>query len=86
MKNSDFLVWRQRRRQDQFKINYECHRAPMFSADRSFRVGEVYSGRLYNGLYEVSADWGREEAYHLGRREFETYFRLVNQSREQYGT
>ncbi len=87
MKNSDFLTWRQRRRQDPFKISYECHCVPSFNAtDHSFRVGEVYSGRYYNGLYQVSADWGREEAHHLSRREFETYFRLVNQSREVYGT
>lgn len=87
MKNSDFLVWRQRRRQDLFKISYECHCAPQFNTEQhSFRVGEVYSGRCYNGIYQVSADWGREEAYHLSRKEFETYFRLVNQSREVYGT
>ena len=87
MKNSDFLVWRQRRRQDPFRIRYECYRAPSFSAGQcSFRVGEVYSGRLYNGIYQVSADWGREEAHHLSKGEFETYFRLVNQSREVYGT
>ncbi len=87
MKNSDFLVWRQRRRQDPFKISYKCHCLPSFdTAKHSFRVGKTYSGRYYNGLYEVSADWGREEAHHLSRREFEAYFRLLNQPHEVYGT
>ena len=87
MKNSDFLVWRQRRRQDPFKISYRCHSIPSFGkAEHSFHVGEIYSGRYYNGLYEVSADWGREEAQQLSRREFEAYFQLLNQPREVYGT
>lgn len=87
MKNSDFLVWRQRRRQDPFKIRYECHCEPSFGPEQcSFRVGEVYNGRFYNGIYQVSADWGREEAHHLSRREFEAHFRLVNQSQKVYGT
>lgn len=81
MKNSEFLVWRQRRRTDPHKINYACHRAPLFEAKPSaFEVGKVYHGRCYNGLYQVSANWGREEAYHLSKREFEEYFRLVNQA------
>ena len=83
MKNSDFLVWRQRRKQDRFKIRYECHTIPTLDSDQhSFRVGEVYHGRCYNGLYEVSTDWGREEASHLSKREFEAYFRLLSASRQ----
>ena len=87
MKNSDFLVWRQRRHQDQFKISYECYCAPLLSnKQHSFKVGKIYSGRYYNGLYQVSADWGREETHHLSRSEFEAYFRLVNRPSEVYGT
>lgn len=83
MKNSDFLLWRQRRRHDPFKIIYECHHVPSFESQQgAFRVGEEYNGRCYNGLYQVSADWGREEAHHLSKREFERYFQLVKQSRE----
>ncbi|MGB3850973.1 MAG: hypothetical protein WA958_13460 [Tunicatimonas sp.] len=79
MKNSDFLVWRQRRRKDPFKISYECHREPLIGARAPFSVGEVYNGRYYNGLYEVSTNWGREEAYQLRQKEFDAYFKLIEE-------
>jgi hypothetical protein len=82
MKNSDFLMWRQRRRRDPFKISFECHSEPKLGGQAPFSAGQVYRGRYYNGLYEVSADWGRKEAYHLRQREFDAYFKLIEAPQE----
>ena len=64
---------------DKFRIQYKCNRAPKPSAGlEGFLVDQQYIGRSFNGLYEVTPQWGNgKQTKLLQKTEFEKYFELV---------
>lgn len=65
---------------DKFRINYKCNKAPKpHSGLEGFMVDHQYEGRAFNGLYEVTAQWGNGKQTRLiPKTEFEEYFELVS--------
>lgn len=64
---------------DKFRIQYKCNKAPRPSTGlEGFMVDHMYVGRSYNGLFEVTPQWGNGKQTKLLRKnEFEQYFELV---------
>ena len=63
---------------DKYRIRYQCNCQPKEGTLLSgFQNGEVYEGRYFNGLYEVSVSWGRETPLLISRKLFNQYFELM---------
>lgn len=67
---------------DKFKISFKCNKEPNESIGLfGFEHDKAYTGRTYNGLFEVSADWGRgKPTIILDRKIFERYFELLGEN------
>lgn len=78
------MVRRYNRVLDRFKISFKCSTQPNESTGlRGFQPERSYIGRTYNGLYEVSTDWGSgKPTVLLERKDFERYFELEAKERE----
>lgn len=70
---------------DKFRIQYRCNKAPKPNTGlEGFLVDQQYVGRSFNGLYEVTPQWGNGKQTKLLRKtEFEQYFELVAQRASQ---
>ena len=87
MKNSEFLIRRQRRNIDRFRIVFRCCKRPDASSQLiGFKADKVYIGRYYNGLYEISVDWGRGKPFLIEKKQFEQYFQLMDEGNNSFGT
>lgn len=66
---------------DKFRINYKCNKAPKPCAGlEGFMVDQLYVGRSFNGLFEVTPQWGNgKQTKLLKKTEFEEYFELISQ-------
>ena len=66
---------------DKFKINFVCNKQPDDKLRMSgFKIGEIYSGRSFNGLYEISPNWGSDAPTRiLSKKAFNEYFELIEQ-------
>ena len=66
---------------DKYRIKYQCNCQPQEgSLLAGFQHGEIYEGRYFNELYEVSVNWGRETPVLISRRLFNQYFELIQGS------
>lgn len=65
---------------DKYRIVYKCNKQPKpHSGLEGFLPEHTYTGRAFNGLYEVTPQWGNGRGSRLlQRREFEEYFEEVN--------
>lgn len=64
---------------DKFRINYKCNKAPKANTGlEGFMVDRTYTGRSFNGLFEVTPAWGNgKQTKLLQRQEFEEYFEVL---------
>ncbi len=64
---------------DRYRISFRCNKVPdQQDGLKGFRTAEYYEGRSYNGLFEVSANWGYgQENKLISKALFEKYFELV---------
>ena len=68
---------------DKYRIHYQCrHQPARDSLLAGFQRGEVYEGRYFNGLYEVSISFGREEAMLISRKLFNQHFIIIQEGRK----
>ena len=63
---------------DRFKISFKCNTQPNEGTGlRDFKPNRTYIGRAYNGLFEISTDWGSgKPTVLLDRKMFERYFEI----------
>ena len=79
MKNGQLSAQAQQRSIDQFKITFHCFKLPEMSSQLvGFKVNTIYTGRFYNGLYEISVDWGRRKPFLIEKKQFEKYFQRID--------
>lgn len=66
---------------DKYKITFKCKKQPKPTTGLAgFEADRLYVGRTFNGLYEVTPQWGKGGQNKLiGRAVFEEYFEIVNQ-------
>ena len=64
---------------DKFRISFICNKEPDEKFRMSgFKAGEIYSGRMFNGLYEISPRWGSDDPTRiLSKKTFNEYFEIV---------
>jgi len=62
-----------------YKIEYKCMKLPHPNTGlKGFDLGKNYLGRAFNGLVEVSPDWGRDpDAKLIDLAVFKKYFEEV---------
>ncbi len=72
-------LWNKPKQEDKFKIQFRCSRRPdEHSGLADFEVNKCYTGRTYNGLYEIAPEWGRgKPSVLLRRRLFDRYFKVM---------
>ena len=65
---------------DKFRIQYKCNKAPKPNTGlEGFLVDQQYVGRSFNGLFEVTPQWGNGKQTRLiPKNEFEQYFELIS--------
>ena len=65
---------------DKFRIQYKCNKAPKPNTGlEGFMVDQQYVGRSFNGLFEVTPQWGNGKQTRLiQKNEFEEYFELIS--------
>ncbi|WPP52045.1 hypothetical protein [Catalinimonas niigatensis] len=76
------MVRKYNRVMDKFKISFRCSKEPQGTVDLfGFEPDKAYTGRAYNGLCEVSTDWGRgKPTILLDRKIFDRYFEVVGEN------
>lgn len=64
---------------DRFKISFKCSKKPeLTSGLNGFEPEKCYRGRTYNGLFEISSEWGKgKPTIVLDKKVFYRYFELV---------
>ncbi|AHM61216.1 hypothetical protein D770_14810 [Flammeovirgaceae bacterium 311] len=64
---------------DKFRINYKCNKMPKANSGlEGFTLDRTYTGRSFNGLFEVTPQWGNgKQTKLLQRQEFEEYFEVI---------
>lgn len=64
---------------DKFRIHFKCNKEPQpHSGLEGFNTDSLYTGRSFNGFYEVSPKWGNgKQTRLLKQAEFEQYFEVV---------
>ncbi|BDD11190.1 hypothetical protein FUAX_36220 [Fulvitalea axinellae] len=69
---------------DKFRIEYRCRKQPNNQSElQGFEAQKVYVGRTYNGLYEVSPDWGSgARSALISGSVFREYFELLPNEKE----
>ncbi len=65
---------------DKFKINFVCNKEPDHKLRiPGFKLGEIYSGRSFNGLFEISARWGSDDPTRLlSKKTFSEFFEIID--------
>lgn len=76
------MVRKYNRVMDKFKISFKCSKEPQGAIGLfGFEPEKAYTGRSYNGLFEVSTDWGRgKPTILLDRKIFDRYFELLGEN------
>lgn len=76
------MVRKYNRVMDKYKISFKCSKLPEGSnVLMGFEPDKAYIGRSYNGLFEVSTDWGRgKPTILLDRKIFDRYFEVVREN------
>lgn len=66
---------------DRFKISFKCSRQPEVNTGLlGFEPEKSYTGRAYNGLFEISSEWGKgKPTTVLEKKIFEKYFELLQE-------
>ena len=78
MKDKYIFKEQSRRNVDPFRITFHCFRLPETGSKLvGFKDNRLYTGRYYNGLYEISVDWGRSKPFLIEKKQFEKYFQLT---------
>lgn len=64
---------------DRYKISFKCNKQPEISSGLlGFEPEKNYRGRSYNGLYEISTEWGKgKPTVLLDRKIFNRYFEII---------
>lgn len=65
---------------NKFKIHYICNKAPdkWIHLD-GFEEGVIYTGRMFNGVFEVTPNWGGDlPTKMISRKIFDSFFEMVN--------
>ena len=64
---------------DDYKITFKCRKEPQIGLGLDgFRRDTQYTGRSYNGWFEVSPEWGRgRPTKMLDKNIFDEYFELL---------
>ena len=72
------MVRRYNRVLDRFKIEFKCNVQPNEGTGlRDFKPNRHYTGRSYNGLFEISTDWGSgRPTVLLDKKTFDRYFEI----------
>jgi hypothetical protein len=73
------MVRKYNRVMDKFKISFRCSKQPNEATGlMGFEQERAYIGRTYNGLFEISTEWGSgKPTVLLDRKIFERYFELI---------
>ena len=80
MSSSQLLETSSPRRIDPFRITFQCFKLPETNSQLiGFETDKTYTGRYYNGLYEISVDWGRSRPFIIEQKQFYKYFQLIDQ-------
>ncbi|MBK6265741.1 hypothetical protein JKA74_11895 [Marivirga sp. S37H4] len=66
---------------DRYRISFKCNKIPdQLDGLKGFKVTDYYEGRAYNGLFEVSPNWGYgQESKLISKALFEKYFELISE-------
>jgi hypothetical protein len=66
---------------DRYKIEFTCLKEPNGQAGlQGYAIDKKYTGRMFNGLFEVSPNWGNGDTTKLiDKKVFSQYFDLVHQ-------
>ncbi|MEQ9438563.1 MAG: hypothetical protein RIG62_05925 [Cyclobacteriaceae bacterium] len=74
------IIWQRPKQEDKFRICFRCSCRPDDNSGlNGFEVDKSYTGRAYNGLFEIAPDWGRgRPSILLRKRLFDRYFEIVN--------
>jgi hypothetical protein len=66
---------------DRLRIHYKCKKIPKSNSGLDgFEMDGTYTGRSFNGFYEVCSNWGSGKPTKLISKEiFEEYFEVVPQ-------
>lgn len=66
---------------DRFKISFKCSRQPEGNTGLfGFEPEKFYTGRAYNGLFEISSEWGKgKPTTVLEKKIFDRYFELLQE-------
>ncbi len=66
---------------DKFRIAFRCSKQPELNTGLlGFEPEKHYTGRAYNGLFEISTEWGRgRPTLVLDKKLFERYFELIKE-------
>ncbi len=65
---------------DKYKISYKCHKKPDTSLGLiGFEADNQYVGRSFNGMIEMSPEWGSGTSILLDYKSFKQYFELLHQ-------
>ncbi|MFN3403154.1 MAG: hypothetical protein ACK40G_03605 [Cytophagaceae bacterium] len=60
------------------KIQYKCIKTPDNKLLKEFKENQIYKGRTFNDLFEVSTEWASHKpTYLLEKKDFEKYFKLI---------
>ncbi|MBX9852201.1 MAG: hypothetical protein K2X86_10655 [Cytophagaceae bacterium] len=66
------------------RIEYKCVKTPEGTHLKGFTKGNTYTGRSFNGLYEVSSEWASHQPSHLiDKKEFDKFF-VLKEDYENY--
>ena len=79
------MVRKYNRVMDRFKISFKCCRQPKEATGlMDFKPDKSYIGRSYNGLFEVSTDWGSSKpTFLLDKKIFYRYFEIIQEVEQQ---
>jgi len=60
------------------KIEYKCVRVPELSGLQGFSKDQIYHGRTFNGLFEVSVEWASHKpTFLMEKKDFDKYFQVM---------
>lgn len=73
---------------DKFRITFKCIKIPRdLSSLEGYAADKQYTGRTYNGLFEVSTHWGSDRPTALiSKQLFDQYFILLEKAELNAGT
>ncbi|MGK7393056.1 MAG: hypothetical protein ACNS62_00740 [Candidatus Cyclobacteriaceae bacterium M3_2C_046] len=64
---------------DKYRIHYKCFKQPKPNSELAgFDVEKIYTGRAFNGLFEVTPDWGSgQQTKIIEKSIFNQYFEML---------